>query len=52
MKILAAILALAFPACQVTMPIGDRGQYGEVFIGYRLPAMDYGVFNSPTLGDK
>jgi hypothetical protein len=57
LKFLALTAAVAFLAgCQVTMPLGESGRYGEVFAGYRPPAQlsVYGVnvTNPPRLRDK
>lgn len=42
--------------CTVTMPLGDQGQYGEVFAGYRPPVrtllLREDILDTPTLRDK
>ena len=54
MKALLAALCLACAGCQVTMPLGENGEYGEVYAGYRPPASigGFNVLNPPTLRDK
>lgn len=54
MKTLLAILCLALAGCQVTMPLGENGEYGELYAGYRAPASigGFNVLNPPTLRDK
>lgn len=40
--------------CSVTMPLGEDGRYGEIFVGYRLPDVErrWDVLNQSTLRDK
>ena len=53
--LLLPLLAL-LGGCTVTMPLGDQGQYGEVFVGYRPPVrtvlLSENILNTPTLRDK
>lgn len=61
MKLFALLLLCALaPACQVTMPLGENGEYGEIYGGYRPPsdrpvvrkAIDLVGWRSPAYRDK
>lgn len=42
-----------FSACQITMPIGEKGEYGEVYAGYRPPNIGpFNVTHPQLLQDK
>ena len=62
MKSWLALLCLAVSGCAVAIPLGEHGEYGELYGGYRLPgygwqARHFSILTTPdipakTLSDK
>ena len=51
LAIIVALVAMALAGCEASFPLGERGEYGVVYGGYRMPDLTLPHDDAPTWGN-